>query len=119
MYFLKLNIAFIILFAFYKLVFSNDTFFSWRRISLLGLYVVALLVPGLNCSYWLNKSVEMSSVANEYANVVLPVVTITPNNGTVQNWEAIVTIAYCVVASLLFFTLFVAVVFHIYAKTQM
>lgn len=102
MYFLKLNIAFIILFAFYKLVFSNDTFFSWRRISLLGLYVVALLVPGLNCSYWLNKSVEMSSVANEYANVVLPVVTITPNNGTVQNWEAIVTIAYCVVASLLF-----------------
>lgn len=26
MYFLKLNIAFIILFAFYKLVFSNDTF---------------------------------------------------------------------------------------------
>ena len=37
MYLLKLNIALIALFGFYKLMFSSDTFFLWRRASLIGM----------------------------------------------------------------------------------
>ena len=47
MYFLKLNIALIVLFGFYKLMFSGDTFFSLRRATLIGIYIVAMLVPEL------------------------------------------------------------------------
>ena len=81
MYLLKLNLALIVLFGFYKLMFSGDTFFALRRATLIGMYLVAMLVPGLNCSYWINKSVGIVSMANEYAAIVLPAVTVTPGGG--------------------------------------
>ena len=87
MYLLKLNLALIVLFGFYKLMFSGDTFFSLRRATLIGMYLVAMLVPGLNCSYWINKSVGMVSMANEYAAIVLPAVTVTPGGGGSIGWE--------------------------------
>ena len=37
--FLKINIALVILFGFYKLMFSSDTFFSWKRVALMGMNV--------------------------------------------------------------------------------
>ncbi len=101
MYLLKLNIALIVLFGFYKLMFSGDTFFSWRRATLIGMYLVAMLVPGLNCSYWINKSVGMVSVANEYAAIVLPAVTITQGSGGAMNWETTAMVIYNMVVCLL------------------
>ncbi len=101
MYLLKLNIALIVLFGFYKLMFSSDTFFSWRRATLIGMYLVAMLVPGLNCSYWINKSVGMVSVANEYAAIVLPAVTITQGSGGAMNWETTAMVIYNMVVCLL------------------
>ncbi|WP_449303828.1 TonB family protein [Prevotella aurantiaca] len=100
MYLLKLNIALIVLFGFYKLMFSSDTFFSWRRASLIGMYFVAILVPGLNFSYWINKSVGMVSMANEYAAIVLPAVTITPGGGGTIGWETTAITIYTMVACL-------------------
>ncbi|GAB6976061.1 M56 family metallopeptidase [Prevotella falsenii] len=101
MYLFKLNIALIVLFGFYKLMFSGDTFFSWRRATLIGMYFVAMLVPGLNCSYWINKSVGMVSMANEYAAIVLPAITITPGNGGAMNWESTAMVIYNMVVCLL------------------
>lgn len=100
MYLLKLNIALIVLFGFYKLMFSSDTFFSWRRASLIGMYFVAMLVPGLNCSYWINKSVGIVSMANEYAAIVLPAVTVTPGGGGSIGWETTAMTIYSMVACL-------------------
>ena len=100
MYLLKLNIALIALFGFYKLMFSSDTFFSWRRASLIGMYFVAILVPGLNFSYWINKSVGMVSMANEYAAIVLPAVTVTPGGGGTIGWETTAITIYTMVACL-------------------
>lgn len=100
MYLLKLNLALIVLFGFYKLMFSGDTFFSLRRATLIGMYLVAMLVPGLNCSYWINKSVGMVSVANEYAAIVLPAVTITPGGGGAIGWETTAMTIYTMVACL-------------------
>ena len=101
MYLLKLNIALIVLFGFYKLMFSSDTFFSWRRATLIGMYLVAMLVPGLNCSYWINKSVGMVSMVNEYAAIVLPAVTITQGSGGAMNRETTAMVIYNMVVCLL------------------
>ena len=100
MYLLKLNLALIVLFGFYKLMFSGDTFFALRRATLIGMYLVAMLVPGLNCSYWINKSVGMVSMANEYAAIVLPAVTITPGGGGAIGWETTAMTIYTIVACL-------------------
>ena len=100
MYLLKLNLALIVLFSFYKLMFSGDTFFALRRATLIGMYLVAMLVPGLNCSYWINKSVGMVSMANEYAAIVLPAVTITPGGGGAIGWETTAMTIYTIVACL-------------------
>lgn len=106
MYLLKLNLALIVLFGFYKLMFSGDTFFALRRATLIGMYLVVMLVPGLNCSYWINKSVEMVSMANEYAAIVLPAVTITPGGGGAIGWETTAMTIYTMVACLLLLRFF-------------
>ena len=100
MYLLKLNLALIVLFGFYKLMFSGDTFFALRRATLIGMYLVTMLVPGLNCSYWMNKSVGMVSMANEYAAIVLPAVTVTPGGGGSIGWETTAMTIYTMVACL-------------------
>ena len=100
MYLLKLNLALIVLFGFYKLMFSGDTFFALRRATLIGMCLVAMLVSGLNCSYWINKSVGMVSMANEYAAIVLPAVTITPGGGGAIGWETTAMTIYTMVACL-------------------
>ena len=100
MYLLKLNLALIVLFGFYKLMFSGDTFFALRRATLIGMCLVAMLVPGLNCSYWINKSVGMVSMANEYAAIVLPAVTVTPGGGGAIGWETTAMTIYTMVACL-------------------
>lgn len=106
MYLLKLNLALIVLFGFYKLMFSGDTFFALRRATLIGMYLVAMLVPGLNCSYWINKSVGMVSMANEYAAIVLPDVTVTPGGGGSIGWETTAMTIYTMVACLLLLRFF-------------
>ena len=106
MYLLKLNLALIVLFGFYKLMFSGDTFFALRRATLIGMYLVAMLVPGLNCSYWINKSVGMVSMANEYAAIVLPAVTVTPGGGGSIVWETTAMTIYTMVACLLLLRFF-------------
>lgn len=100
MYLLKLNLALIVLFGFYKLMFSGDTFFALRRATLIGMCLVAMLVPGLNCSYWINKSVGMVSMANEYAAIVLPAVTVTPGGRGSIGWETTAMTIYTMVACL-------------------
>ena len=100
MYLLKLNLALIVLFGFYKLMFSGDTFFALRRATLIGMCLVAMLVPGLNCSYWINKSVGMVSMANEYAAIVLPAVTVTPGGGGSIGWETTAMTIYTMVSCL-------------------
>lgn len=101
MYLLKLNIALILLFSFYKLMFTGDTFFSWRRATLIGMYLVAMLVPVMDFSAWLSNSEGMTSIANEYATVVLPAVSTSSQGGEVLLWELVVLIVYSVVVCVL------------------
>ena len=101
MYLLKLNIALILLFSFYKLMFTGDTFFSWRRATLIGMYFVAMMLPVVDFSAWLSNSEGMTSIANEYATVVLPTVSTSSKDGGVLLWELVVLIVYGVVTCVL------------------
>ena len=82
-------------------MFTGDTFFSWRRATLIGMYFVAMLVPGMDFSAWLSNSEGMTSIANEYATVVLPVVSISSEGRGALGWEGIALIVYSVVVCVL------------------
>ena len=101
MYFLKLNISLILLFCFYKLMFSSDTFFSWRRATLIGMYFIAMLIPGFDCSDWVNNHPGMASMASDYASIILPAVSVTSEKGAVVDWEIVALAIYCMVVSVL------------------
>ena len=47
-YFLKINVAIALFYAFYRLFFHKDTFFHWRRTALLCFFGISLLYPLLN-----------------------------------------------------------------------
>lgn len=44
-YFLKINVALALFYAFYRLFLHKDTFFQWRRTTLLCFFAVSLLYP--------------------------------------------------------------------------
>ena len=44
-YLIKVNLAIILLYGFYRLLLQNDTFFKWKRALLLGILFVSLLYP--------------------------------------------------------------------------
>ena len=82
-------------------MFTGDTFFSWRRATLIGMYFVAMMLPVMDFSAWLSNSEGMTSIANEYATVVLPTVSTSSKGGGVLLWELIVLIVYSVVVCVL------------------
>jgi TonB family protein len=72
----KANVAIVLFYAFYKVFFGRDTFFSWRRWVLLGSYGVALLLPFLSIDAIVSNHAATVKMAHDYAEVVLPAVTI-------------------------------------------
>ena len=75
-YFLKVNAAIAIFYAFYRLFFYKDTFFGWRRATLLCFFVISAAVPLLNIQAWITAQEPMAAMADLYANVILPEFTI-------------------------------------------
>lgn len=100
-YMIKINLALVVLYGFYKMIFTGDTFFTWRRATLIGIYLLAAVVPSLNFTYWANANTEMVAIANDYADVVLPTVTITAEGGTAALWIPICEAIYGIVTLLL------------------
>lgn len=101
LYLLKINIALIVLLEFYKLIFSGDTFFLFRRITLLGIIVISIAVPGLNLSYWVTSNEELTSMATHYATNVLPTVTIGIKDSGASSWDFVYVLIYAIVVSIL------------------
>lgn len=65
-----------LLYGFYRLTVSRDTFFGLRRLTLWLIYAVALMVPALNLEYWVRDTPTMVSMANVYADTFYPVVVV-------------------------------------------
>ena len=75
-YLIKINVALMLLYGFYRLTVSRDTFFGLRRLALWLIYAVALMVPALNLEYWVRDTPTMVSMANVYADTFYPVVVV-------------------------------------------
>lgn len=102
-YFLKINVAIALFYAFYRLFFYKDTFFVWRRTALLCFFAVSAVVPLFNIQTWVEQQEPMVAVADLYATVVLPEITPTVQTGT--DWKLLMAdgigMAYWAVAVLL------------------
>ncbi len=75
-YLIKINVALMLLYGFYRLTVSRDTFFGLHRLTLWLIYAVALMVPALNLEYWVRDTPTMESMANVYADTFYPVVVV-------------------------------------------
>ena len=75
-YLIKINVALVLLYGFYRLTVSRDTFFGLRRLTLWLIYAIALMVPALNLEYWVRDTPTMVSMANVYADTFYPVVVV-------------------------------------------
>lgn len=102
-YFLKINVAIALFYAFYRLFFYKDTFFAWRRTALLCFFAVSAAVPLLDIQQWIVQQEPMAAMADLYAAVMLPELTLTPQPET--DWRQLVAdgivVAYWLVAALL------------------
>lgn len=79
-YFLKVNVAIALFYAFYRLFFYKDTFFAWRRTALMCFFAVSAAVPLFNIQTWIVQQEPMVAMADLYAAVVLPEITLTPQS---------------------------------------
>lgn len=102
-YFLKINVAIALFYVFYRLFFYKDTFFTWRRTALLCFFAVSAIVPLFNIQTWIEQQEPMAAMADLYATVVLPELTLTPQPET--DWKQLLAdgigIAYWLVVALL------------------
>ncbi|WP_291528365.1 M56 family metallopeptidase [Bacteroides sp. UBA939] len=87
-YFLKINVAIVLFYAFYRLFFYKDTFFAWRRAALLCFFAVSAAYPLLNIQSWITEQEPMVAMVDLYANIVLPEITLTPEQVT-SDWKAL------------------------------
>lgn len=103
-YFLKVNVAIVLFYAFYRLFFYKDTFFGWRRTALLCFFAVSAAVPLLNIQTWITEQEPMAAMADLYASVVLPEFTVAAEANP-TDWKSVIStyvhIAYWGVVALL------------------
>lgn len=89
-YFLKMNVAIALFYAFYRLFFYKDTFFGWRRTALLCFFAVSAVYPLLNIQEWITEQEPMVTMAGLYANV-MPEFIFTPQAEIATDWKALLT----------------------------
>jgi len=86
-YFLKINVAIALFYAFYRLFFHKDTFFHWRRMALLCFFAISMLYPLLNIQGWIKAHEPMVAMADLYATIILPEQVVTPLQEPAMNWQ--------------------------------
>lgn len=89
-YFLKVNVAIVLFYAFYRLFFYKDTFFGWRRTALLCFFALSAACPLLNIQTWIASREPMAAMADLYASVLLPEFTLTPQTESVASWKIVI-----------------------------
>lgn len=88
-YFLKINVAIALFYAFYRLFFYKDTFFHWRRTVLLCFFATSIFYPLLNFQEWVKAHEPMVVMVDIYADIMLPEFTATPQETTTP-WQEII-----------------------------
>ena len=107
-YLIKANVVLVVLFGFYQLISAGDTFFKWRRVSLLTIYVLSLLLPTIDLSVLVNETAPLGNILPRMA-YNLPEVTVRPTHDTFD-WQQLAIWLYTGVASALLLRVFWQVV---------
>jgi len=108
MYLIKANVVLVVLFGFYQLISAGDTFFKWRRVSLLTVYVLSLLLPTIDLSVLVNETAPLGNFLPRMA-YNLPEVTVQPTHATFD-WQQLAVWLYAGVALVLLLRVFWQVV---------
>lgn len=95
-YLIKANVVLVVLFGFYQLISAGDTFFKWRRLSLLTVYVLSLLLPTIDLSVLVNETAPLGNILPRMA-YNLPEVTVQPAHDTFD-WQQLAVWLYAGVA---------------------
>ncbi|MFA6873378.1 MAG: energy transducer TonB, partial [Bacteroidaceae bacterium] len=66
-YFLKVNVAIVLFYAFYRSCCTQDTFLHSRRFVLLSFFAVAWLYPGIDLNAWFQDEAPIQGLAVIYA----------------------------------------------------
>lgn len=96
MYLIKANVVLVVLFGFYQLISAGDTFFKWRRLSLLLVYVLSLLLPTIDLSVLVNETAPLGNILPRMA-YNLPEVMVKPARDAFD-WQRLAVWLYAVVA---------------------
>jgi len=96
MYLIKANVVLVVLFGFYQLISAGDTFFKWRRLSLLTVYVLSLLLPTIDLSVLVNETAPLGNILPRVA-YNLPEVMVKPTRDAFD-WQRLAVWLYAVVA---------------------
>ena len=107
-YLIKANVVLVVLFGFYQLISAGDTFFKWRRVSLLTIYVLSLLLPTIDLSVLVNETAPLGNILPRMA-YNLPGVTVQPTHDTFD-WQQLAVWLYTGVALVLLLRVFWQVV---------
>lgn len=84
-YLLKVNVAFVLFYAFYRLFFYKDTFFKLRRAILLAFFGLALFYPLLNIQNWVRQQEPIADVIYMYS-AMLPEATAKADAAASVDW---------------------------------
>lgn len=84
-YLLKVNVAFVLFYAFYRLFFYKDTFFKLRRAILLAFFGLALFYPLLNIQDWVRQQEPIADVIYMYS-AMLPEATAKTDAAASVDW---------------------------------
>ena len=84
-YLLKVNVAFVLFYAFYRLFFYKDTFFKLRRAILLAFFGLALFYPLLNIQDWVRQQEPIADVIYMYS-AMLPEATAKVDAAASVDW---------------------------------
>ena len=84
-YLLKVNVAFVLFYAFYRLFFYKDTFFKLRRAILLAVFGLALFYPLLNIQDWVRQQEPIADVIYMYS-AMLPEATAKADAAASVDW---------------------------------
>ena len=95
-YLIKANVVLVVLFGFYQLISAGDTFFKWRRLSLLTVYVLSLLLPTIDLSVLVNETAPLGNILPRMA-YNLPEVMVKPTRDAFD-WQRLAVWLYAGVA---------------------
>ena len=107
-YLIKANVVLVVLFGFYQLISAGDTFFKWRRLSLLTIYVLSLFLPAIDLSVLVNETAPLGNILPRMA-YNLPEVMVKPTRDAFD-WQQLAVWLYASVALALLLRVFWQVV---------